>query len=83
MIEYSSQNALKKAKLIEQNSMKPRVSAEIESGALEIVMSKWASDGPPFTIYYPSRRQTPPGLRQLIDAIRQAENLPRLAARSE
>ena len=83
MIEYSSQNALNKAKLIEQNSMKPRVSAEIESGALEIVMSKWASDGPPFTIYYPSRRQTPPGLRQLIYAIRQAENLPRLAARSE
>jgi len=34
-------------------------------------MPQWASDGPPFTIYYPSRRQTPPGLRQLIDTIRE------------
>lgn len=56
-----------------------RVRAEISSRALEIVMPEWASDGPPFTIYYPSRRQTPPGLRQLIDTIREAEDLPRLA----
>src|SRR5262249_20797965 len=32
-----------------------RVKAEIESGALEIMMPEWASEGPPFTIYYPSR----------------------------
>jgi DNA-binding transcriptional LysR family regulator len=55
-----------------------RVRAEIASGALEIVLPEWSSKGPPFTIYYPSRRQTPPGLRQLIDTIREAENLPPL-----
>jgi DNA-binding transcriptional LysR family regulator len=60
-----------------------RVQAEIASGALEVVMPRWASDGPPFTIYYPSRRQTPPGLRQLIDTIREAEGLPRLANTGE
>ena len=57
-----------------------RVSAEVASGALEIVLPEWSSKGPPFTIYYPSRRQTPPGLRQLIDTIRDAENLPPLIA---
>jgi DNA-binding transcriptional LysR family regulator len=55
-----------------------RVRAEIASGALEVVLPKWSSEGPPFTIYYPSRRQTPPGLRQLIDMIREVEDLPRL-----
>jgi hypothetical protein len=43
-------------------------------------MPQWASDGPPFTIYYPSRRQTPPGLRQLIDTIREVEVLPALVS---
>jgi DNA-binding transcriptional LysR family regulator len=57
-----------------------RVSAEIASGTLEIVMLEWASDGPPFMIYYPSRRQTPGGLRQLIDIIREAEGLPLIGA---
>jgi DNA-binding transcriptional LysR family regulator len=56
-----------------------RVRAEIASGALDVVLPEWSSDGPPFTIYYPSRRQTPPGLRQLIDTIRETEDLPRLA----
>jgi DNA-binding transcriptional LysR family regulator len=43
---------------------------EVERGDLEIVLSDWASEGPPLCMYYPSRRQSPPGLRQLIDAIR-------------
>lgn len=60
-----------------------RVRTELASGALQMVMPDWASDGPPFTIYYPSRRQTPPGLRQLIDTIREAEGLPRLARAGE
>lgn len=60
-----------------------RVRAEVASGALEIVMSEWASDGPPFTIYYPSRRQAPPGLRQLINTIREGEGLPELARMEE
>ncbi|WP_027580905.1 LysR family transcriptional regulator [Bradyrhizobium sp. Ai1a-2] len=57
-----------------------RVEAEVASGALEILLPKWASEGPPFTIYYPSRRQPPPGLRQLIDLTRKCESLPPLAA---
>ncbi|MCE4222933.1 LysR family transcriptional regulator [Methylobacterium sp. C25] len=55
-----------------------RVAEEVRSGALEIVLPDWASEGPPFTIYYPSRRQLPPGLRQLIDMIRAEEGLPAL-----
>lgn len=57
-----------------------RVRQEIEAGALEIVLPDWASEGPPFTMYYPSRRQVPPGLRQLVDIIREDQGLPRLAA---
>jgi len=36
------------------------------------VLAKWAAVGPPFFVYYPSRRQTQPGLRRLIDTIRAA-----------
>jgi DNA-binding transcriptional LysR family regulator len=57
-----------------------RVEAEVASGALEILLPEWASEGPPFTVYYPSRRQPPPGLRQLIDLTRKSENLSPLAA---
>jgi DNA-binding transcriptional LysR family regulator len=52
-----------------------RVAAELAAGALELVLPHWASEGPPFTVYYSSRRQPPPGLRQLIDMIRLAEGL--------
>jgi DNA-binding transcriptional LysR family regulator len=47
-----------------------RVEEEIRAGLLEIVLPAWASTGPPFAMYYPSRRQPPPGLRQLIDFMR-------------
>lgn len=57
-----------------------RVREEVASGALEILLPDWASEGPPFMIYYPSRRQAPPGLRQLIDSIRETEGLPPLIA---
>ncbi|MDJ0390225.1 LysR family transcriptional regulator [Roseomonas sp. E05] len=53
-----------------------RVEAELRSGQLEVVMPDWSSMGPPFAMYYPSRRQTPPGLRQLIGLIRDQEGLP-------
>lgn len=49
-----------------------RVAHDIRAGRLEIVLPKWAVTGPPMVMYYPSRRQTPPGLRQLIDMIRAA-----------
>jgi DNA-binding transcriptional LysR family regulator len=52
-----------------------RVSQELEAGKLEIVLAQWAAVGPAFFVYFPSRRQVPPGLRQLIDSIR-AANLP-------
>lgn len=52
---------------------------DIEAGRLEIVLPEWASEGPPFTIYYPSRRQLPVGLRRLIDLIREEQGLSRLS----
>jgi DNA-binding transcriptional LysR family regulator len=59
-----------------------RVRSEAAAGTLEIVLPDWSSEGPPFSIYYPSRRQTPPGLRQLIDIVRDNEGLPALVAPS-
>ncbi|TCU72202.1 LysR family transcriptional regulator [Bradyrhizobium sp. R2.2-H] len=59
--------------------LKRRVTAELEAGLLQLVLPEWASEGAPLTIYYPGRRQTPPGLRQLIDTIRDMERLPKLA----
>lgn len=48
-----------------------RVATELRDGRLEQVLPDWASPGAPPCIYYPSRRQPPPGLRQLIEALRQ------------
>lgn len=47
-----------------------RVAEELRSGRLETVLPEWSSMGPPFCMYYPSRRQAQPGLRQLIESIR-------------
>lgn len=52
-----------------------RALQETERGALEIVMPQWASTGPGFHAYYASRKQTQPGLRQLIDLVRRREGL--------
>ncbi|WP_455281065.1 LysR family transcriptional regulator [Cupriavidus necator] len=49
-----------------------RVADDIAAGRLEVVLPKWAVAGAPMVMYYPSRRQTLPGLRQLIDMIRAA-----------
>jgi DNA-binding transcriptional LysR family regulator len=49
-----------------------RVAAEVRAGTLEIVLPEWSSMGPPFCMYYPSRRQMQPGLRELIEMIRTA-----------
>jgi len=57
-----------------------RVKTEVATGALEIVLREWKSEGPPFMIYYPSRRQLPTGLRELIDLIRSASGLAPLRA---
>lgn len=52
-----------------------RVLEEVRAGKLEVVLPEWSSMGPPFCMYYPSRRQTQPGLRELSEMIR-AANLP-------
>ncbi|WP_118137641.1 LysR family transcriptional regulator [Oceanicella sp. SM1341] len=51
----------------------------IAEGRLQVVLPGWASEGAPLTIYYPSRRQVPPGLHELIAMIRVEQGLPRLA----
>lgn len=48
----------------------------IASGELQVVLPDWASEGPPLMIYYPSRRQRPQGLMELIEMIRQHQGLP-------
>lgn len=47
----------------------------IDRGELRLVLEDWASSGPGFHIYYPSRRQLPTGLRLLIDLIRELRPL--------
>jgi DNA-binding transcriptional LysR family regulator len=53
----------------------PRVAAQIEIGALKVVLDEWASSGPGYHIYYSSRRQVPTGLRLLIELIREMRPL--------
>jgi len=52
-----------------------RAQQEMALGALEIVLPEWASTGPAFFAYYPSRKQTEPGLRQIIAMIRRNEGI--------
>lgn len=59
--------------------LKRRAEAELHDGRLEIVLPEWSSTGAGFHMYYPSRRQNHPGLRHLIDLIREREGLPSLA----
>jgi DNA-binding transcriptional LysR family regulator len=47
-----------------------RVADELRAGTLELVLPRWAAPGPAFQMYYPTGRQTPPGLRQLIETLR-------------
>lgn len=47
-----------------------RVDKELADGRLVEVLSDWACLGEPLCMYYPSRRQSQPGLRQLMDMIR-------------
>ncbi len=42
----------------------------VESGQLLPVLQDWCPPFPGFHLYYPSRRQVPPALRLLIDALR-------------
>jgi len=55
--------------------LEQRVRDELAGGRLELVLEDWAVAGPHLSMYYPSRRQTQPGLRQLVEMIR-ARHLP-------
>ncbi|HEY0295535.1 MAG TPA: LysR family transcriptional regulator [Bordetella sp.] len=50
--------------------LQARVRQELADARLEVVLPEWAVSGPPLSMYYASRRQTHPGLRQLIDMLR-------------
>ncbi|NKW79644.1 LysR family transcriptional regulator [Ochrobactrum pecoris] len=63
--------------------LEPLVQKYIAKGALEAVLPDWASEGPPLTMYYPSRRQVPAGLRRLIDLIREEQGLTKLVVTEE
>jgi len=53
----------------------PRVAPLVADGSVKLVLEEWASSGPGFFAYYTSRRQTPLGLRLLIDLIREIKPL--------
>ncbi|KAF1015208.1 MAG: HTH-type transcriptional regulator PgrR [Stenotrophomonas maltophilia] len=48
-----------------------RIAEALQQGQLTLVMPDWSSMDEPYCMYYASRRQPPPGLRQLIALIRQ------------
>ncbi|OLU16697.1 LysR family transcriptional regulator [Pseudomonas sp. PA1(2017)] len=50
--------------------LEERVREYIARGELQIVLPDWAPIEPAFHIYYPGRRQMPPGLRELVDSFR-------------
>ena len=47
-----------------------RVALQLESGELVRVLEDWCQPFPGFFLYYPSRRQQPPALSALINALR-------------
>ncbi|GAB0116705.1 LysR family transcriptional regulator [Acidisoma sp. 7E03] len=46
------------------------ITGELRAGQLDLVLPNWASPGAGFCLYYPSRRQSHPALRQLIGLMR-------------
>lgn len=55
----------------------PVVAPFLARRELTLVLEDWATTGPGFQIYYPSRRQLPTGLRLLIDLIREMDPIAR------
>ncbi len=47
----------------------------VAAGELKLVLEDWATTGPGFHLYYPSRRQLPVGLRVLMELIRELRPL--------
>ena len=52
--------------------MTHEVADDIAAGRLVQVLDEWCVPFPGYHLYHPSRRQTPPALRALIDALRVA-----------
>ncbi|WMY11765.1 LysR family transcriptional regulator [Paraburkholderia phenoliruptrix] len=50
--------------------LEDRVRQHLDRGELQVVLPDWAPVEPAFHLYYPSRRQMPSGLRELIDLLR-------------
>jgi DNA-binding transcriptional LysR family regulator len=51
--------------------LEARVAEYVARGKLQIVLPDWAPLEPQFHLYYSSRRQMPPGLRELIDMLKE------------
>lgn len=51
-------------------SFEAQVSEHVASGRLISVLEDWCPAYPGFFLYYPSRRQTPPALAALVEAVR-------------
>lgn len=50
--------------------LEERIKGHLERGELQVVLPDWSPIEPAFHLYYPGRRQMPPGLRELIDMLR-------------
>ncbi|MFQ2601397.1 LysR family transcriptional regulator [Aeromonas caviae] len=51
--------------------LEDRVREHLHHGELQVVLPDWTPIEPAFHIYYPGHRQVPPGLRELIEILRQ------------
>lgn len=51
--------------------LEDRIAKWLRTGELQVMLADWAPMEPAFHIYYPSTRQMPPGLREMIDAFRE------------
>lgn len=53
--------------------LEQRISAQLARGELQLVLADWAPWAPAFQLYYPGHRQVPPGLKELIELLRQGQ----------
>lgn len=53
----------------------PILRPHLRSGAMQLVLSEWASMGSGFHVYYSGRRHLPTGLRLLIDLIKEVRSV--------
>lgn len=50
--------------------LEERITAHVKRGELQYVLPDWTPMEAPFHLYYPGHRQMPPGLRELVDMLR-------------